>query len=831
MDGVNSELELETVAIELPEEEALPTFVISEDGTVTPVEEEAEPIDLSTIPHTANLAEYLSDEVLNKIGGEIIAEFQQDEQNRADWDRVYRKGIDALPLKVEKKTEPFENASSVRHPMVLEAGINWQSHAISEVFPASGPVVASVLGKMTPEKADKAQRVQDHMNYFLTRRLKHYRGDTEALLLQQGLCGSAFRKWYLNEFGEPDCQFVEPEDFVVNAGATSLYNATRYTHKIAMPVHDMKRKMANSFYRRVELPEPMMLRQSEVKDAKEKAVNASTDVINDTYSVLETHKMTCIEGCDNDDLPKPYVITVEQFSGKVLSIKRNWDEGDPRYTWNHWFVPFIFIPGFDPYGIGLIHTQGQLAEAATSLIRNLINAGAYMNYPAGLTSNRTNKLNSPVPPGTLRQVEGTLEDFSKSIMWLPTPNPSAVHLSLLDNLINEGKRLGANAVQDQIANIGGETNFSTVLALMERGMQIPTAIIARLHHSLSQEFQLLQKLIKSWMRSQVGSEDEEMQYLTLEKDGVIRLSDYDDTITVTPVSDPNASTFAQRILKYQTMLNIFQQNREVFNAPAVLRSFLGVLGIREKDMLVPDQKEIPPGDPATDIANILIGKPVKVFEWQPHEVYFQAAVAAINDPKVKQQIGQMPNGQQVQAQLLSYAAEHFAYMWRTDVAKELGAPLPPLTEPQPAEITSDMAYVVAQAIDQLTKKNEALAQMQRNQQLLQDPVLKMQMEESAATVREKDARAQAAIINAQANAQAKPERETTERLRIVKKDEIDRMALEADLKRINAELEQTDEDTALKLAQIQKLKAEVANILSQIDERLNAPAERPIDRP
>ena len=718
-DGAEPELDIE---IEVPEElDALE--VIMDDGSV--VVEFGQGTDIQEeIAHDDNLAEHIEDGELESIASDLIDHFSSDRESRSEWANAYIKGMDLLGMKVEERTEPWNGASGVYHPMMTEAVIKFQAQAMGELLPASGPVRSKIMGKLTPEKFEQAQRVETELNYLITEKMPDYRDEMEQMLFKLPMAGSAFKKIYFDPITErPVSQFVPAEDLVVSYGASNLRTAPRFTHVMKRTPEEILKLQVNGFYRDVELPTAT----KEITDIEEKynELEGSEPTFSDDprHTLLEMHvDLDLPEPFDDvDGVALPYVVTIDKSSSIILSIRRNWYEEDMKREKRMHVVHFPYLPGMGFYGTGLIHTLGGLTKSATSIMRQLVDAGTLSNLPAGFKARgmRITGDNTPIMPGEFRDVDvpaGTIKD---SIVPLPYKEPSSVLYSLLGNVVEEGRRIGA--VGDiQVGDINGQAPVGTTLALMERSMQVMSGIQARLHAAMKQELRILARIVHDYMPAEYAYEMDEP---------ADRISDFDGRVDVIPVSDPNAATMAQRIMQYQAALQLSQQAPQMYDMGKLHRQMLEVLGIQAAEDIIKLPEDIKPADPVTENMMILKQEPVKAFAYQDHEAHIQTHMLAMQDPKIQQIVGQSPFASAIQAAMMSHITEHVALQYRVEIQKQLGVELPDPEAPLPEELELQVSRLASQAADKLFQKNQAEASAEQAAAQQADPLTQIQQRE------------------------------------------------------------------------------------------------------
>jgi hypothetical protein len=679
----------------------------------------------------ANLADFMDEGELQSLASELIGNYEQDLSSRKDWLDTYVKGLKILGIRYEDRTEPWPGACGVFHPLLMESAVKFQSETIMEVFPAMGPVKTKIVGKETPEKKDSAIRVADDMNYQLTEVMKEYRPEHERLLLSLALAGNAFKKVYFDpSLNRQTAVYIPAEDIVVPYGAANLETAERVTHRMRKTKNEVKKLQYAGFYRDVDLGEPMrVMDEVEKQKAEDQGFSASMD---DRFQLLEMHVNVDLPGYpdvdkDNNEtgIALPYVITIEKGTGTVLAIRRNWKEDDKLKAKRQHFVHYGYIPGFGFYYFGLIHLIGGHSKAATSLLRQLVDAGTLSNLPGGLKSRglRIKGDDTPIAPGEFRDVDIPSGAIRDNILPLPYKEPSQTLSMLMDKIIEEGRRFAA--VSDlKISDMSSQAPVGTTLAVLERVLKVMTAVQARVYYAMKQEFKLLASIIRD-------NTPEEYSYEPEVGDRKAKKADYDD-VDVIPVSDPNAATMSQKVVQYQAVLQLSQTAPQLYDLPYLHRQMIETLGVRNAEKIIPDPGNMKPRDPITENMDVMTGKPVKAFIYQDHEAHLQAHLALGQDPKIAQQIGQNPMGQQITAALQAHIMEHMAFQYRRDVEKQLGAALPPLPDngeeyELPPEFEAQLSPLVAAAAARVLQKDQAEAQMQQAQQQAQDPLVQMQM--------------------------------------------------------------------------------------------------------
>ena len=671
----------------------------------------------------ANIAEEMEDEELSNLADDIVDMVEADLNSRRDWADAYVKGLDVLGFKYEERTEPWEGACGVYSTVLAEAAIRFQAETMSETFPAAGPVKTKLLGEETKEKDEAASRVKSDMNYELTENMVEYRPEHERLLYSLGLAGSAFKKVYYDpNIGRQVALYIPAEDVIVPYGASHVETAERVTHVMRKTKNELKKLQANGFYKELDLGEPQAYHTDiEERKAEEGGYSLTND---DRYSIYEVHADLVIEGVDDSDeeIAKPYVVTIERGSNEVLSIRRNWNPDDELKLKRQHFVHYVYVPGFGFYGLGLIHIIGGYARAGTSLIRQLVDAGTLSNLPGGLKSRglRIKGDDTPIEPGEFKDVDVPSGSIRDNIMPLPYKEPSQTLLALLNQITTEGRRLGAISDMN-ISDMSANAPVGTTLALLERTLKPMAAVQARVHYAMKQEFKLLKTLLAEYAPA-------EYSYQPQRGEVGARQADY-MLVEVIPVSDPNSSTMAQRVVQYQAVLQMASQAPQIYDLPILHRQMIEVLGVKNADKLVPTKEDMKPADPVSENMNALIGKPMKAFIYQDHDAHIQTHTAFMQDPAVAQMIGQNPQASQIMASLQAHIAEHLGFNYRKQMEERLGAPLPPPNEELDQDVEVQLARAVAEAGKQLTQAHQQQAAQQQAQQKAQDPVVQMQQQE------------------------------------------------------------------------------------------------------
>ena len=674
--------------------------------------------------HDANLADFIDEAILQSMASELVGDFESDRESRQDWARAYVKGLDLLGMKIEERSQPWQGASGVFHPVLTEAVVRFQAQAMGELFPASGPVKTKIMGKLTPEKTDQADRVQTEMNYLLTEEMTEYRDETEQMLFKLPLAGSAFKKVYYDPLEDrPVAMFVPAEDFVASYGASDLASCPRYTHIMKKTSNEILELQVAGFYRDVDLPDP----EPDFSDIQEKydELDGEHAVIedDDRHTILEMHvTMNMPEEFDDPDgIARPYVITIDKTSREILAIRRNWYEDDAKKKKRLHFVHYKYLPGLGFYGTGLIHLIGGLAKSATSILRQLIDAGTLSNLPAGLKARglRIKGDDTPLMPGEFRDVDVPGGAIRDSITFIPYKEPSGVLYSLLGNIVEEGRRIGSVA-DIQVGDMNSQAPVGTTLALMERSMKVMSGVQARLHAAMKNELRLLARIIRDYMPAEYA----------YEMDGDFnRQRDFDARVDVIPVSDPNAATMSQRIMQYQAALQLSQQAPQLYDMGKLHRQMLEVLGIQDADDIIKLPEDIKPADPVTENMMLLKQEPVKAFKYQDHEAHIAVHMAAMQDPKMRELVGQSPFAQAIGQAMAAHVTEHVAFQYRREIEKMLGVEMPNEDQPLPEDIEVEISRLAKDAAEKLLQKDQMEAQQKQIQQQQQDPVVQMQQME------------------------------------------------------------------------------------------------------
>lgn len=790
-------------------------IVITEGPDGLMVEGEFQEQVVSIVDHDGNLAVTMTDSDLLKIGQDVLEWVRTDEQTRTPWKEAYARQMDLLGLTIpEKKTEPFEGACAYFHPMVAEALVRFQSQTIMEIFPAEGPVKTKIVGKVTPDKQAQADRVKQFMNYDLTEREIGYRRDFEKLLWAAGSAGCAFKKTWVYD-SEIHAKFVPAEDVLIPYGAGSIHDAARVTQILRPEKHILEQQIASGFYRDVPLVDG--IEASDVVREKLDEISRIEDPGVEKGSVL--YECSCyLKIEDENGVSLPYLVTVDD-RGAVLAIRRNWAEDDPKKKRLDWLTQYDYIIGNGPYGFGQLHVMGGSAQTATGILRQLIDAGSFFTLSGGFKSKDAKMQGGTVivRPGQWPDVDTSIVDLNKAFFPLPYKEPSAVMAALLDKVVEAGSRVGSIADVD-IGDLGAQAPVGTTLALMERAHKVMSAVQARIHAAMHEEFKIRARLYKQIL-------PDTMTYEVEEDERIIHATDFDSRIKVIPVSDPNAATMAQRVTQYSTAIQLSAQAPQVYDLPALHRQMLAASGIRNVDTIVPDKSEAPPMDPVAECMALLTGKPVKAYEWQNHKAHLQVLMALKTSPETAKYVGQSVNANQIASAMDAAIQERYAYLWREEITQKLGVPLPSLDEPLPGEVEGYLSMAVADAAQKALASQQSEAAQQEAQAKAQDPVLQLQRGELEVKIEG------VKLDRAKFEAELELKREESAR-----RSDIERMRIEAQAKQaseseisrlelaladIKLEREKWAAQQEMMTAEIEKLRAETkqtqANTLATLD--------------
>lgn len=780
------EIELEPLGEELEYE--LAEEEMNDDGSVVidfdPTADEVAP----DSDHGANLAEYLSDEVLQGISSELVQAYKDDRETREPWEKAYIKGISLMGLNIESRQQPWAGASGVFHPILTEAVIKFQADAMNETFPAAGPVMTRIAGKVDREKEKQAKRVRRDMNYQCTEVMTEYRQEHEQALFHLAIGGSIFKKVYFDPArGRQTSRFVMADDFVVSYGTTDLQSCNRMTHVMKTYPNDLLKAQYSGQYRMIDVPKPTMeYTDVDTKEAKAagEAPKAEKD---DRHQLLEMHVEYDIPGFEDLDedgdptgIALPYVITIDKGSDIVLSIYRNWDEDDELKLKNEFFVHYPYLPGLGFYGIGLVHLLGGIAKSATSILRQLVDAGTLSNLPAGLKSRglRIKGDNSPLRPGEFRDVDVPGGSIKDNIAFIPYKEPSNVLYQLLGSIVEEGRAI-ASIADLKISDMNSQAPVGTTLALLERGMKVMSGVQARIHAAMRQEFKLIANLVRDYAPAEYEYDVEE---------GATRAKDYDDRVDILPVSNPNASTMAHRIMQHQAVHQLSASAPHIYDQKELHRQMIEVMGLENAEKIIPMDDEMKPKDPVAENMSLMTGQPVKAHVHQDHESHIRVHMAAAEDPKIIEVLGQTPAAKAIMAAAAAHIQEHVAFQYRREIEKQLGVPLPEHDADLPAETEVMLSKLVADAADKLLKKDKAEAQAQKNAEAQNDPVIQLQKAEQETKAKEVERKGMADKLRAMLGKEQIASKEKLEGTKLgmnVRSDMIDK---EIELKRLEVEL-------------------------------------------
>ena len=764
----------------------------------------------------ANLAEYMDERELQSLAAQLTGDFEDDVGSRKDWMQTYVDGLELLGMKIEERSEPWEGACGVYHPLLSEALVKFQAETMMETFPAAGPVKTEIIGKETPEKKAAAERVKNDMNYQLTDVMKEYRPEHERLLWGLGLSGNAFKKVYYDPNLERQVSlFVPAEDIVVPYGASNLESAERVTHVMRKTKNELIKLQSAGFYCDVDLGDPVnALDEVEKKIAEKMGFRATSD---DRFKLLEMHVNLDLPGYEHKDkdgketgIALPYVVTIEKGTQTILAIRRNWEPEDETHQKRNHFVHYGYVPGFGFYCFGLIHLIGAFAKSGTSILRQLVDAGTLSNLPGGFKTRglRVKGDDTPISPGEFRDVDvpsGTMRD---NILPLPYKEPSQTLFALMNQIVDEGRRF-ASAADMKVSDMSANSPVGTTLAILERTLKVMSAVQARVHYAMKQEFRLLKTIIADFTPDEYSYEPEEGSRMA-------KRSDY-DMVTVIPVSDPNAATMSQKVVQYQAALQLAQQAPQLYDLPVLHRQMLEVLGIKNYQKLVPMADDKKPADPVTENQNVLSMKPVKAFLYQDHPAHIQVHMAAMQDPKIMELVGQSPMAQAIGAAMQAHIAEHLGFEYRKQMERQMGVDLPTTNEVNedgiPEAIEVRVSQLAAQAAQQLLQQNQQEAQEKKNAQTQQDPLVQMQQQELQIKQEELQLKKQ----KLQVDAASKADQLKIEEARIAAQKEIAGMQVGAKTAKDKAQQESKDKleglragaDIAYKNAQLQQSKEQL----------------------
>ena len=688
----------------------------------------------------ANLAEELSDKYMAELSSDLLEDFTNDLNSRKDWLETYVDGLELLGLKIEERSEPWEGACAVYHPLLSEALVKFQAETMMETFPAAGPVKTSIIGKETPECMEAAARVQENMNYQLMDKMPEFRPEHERMLWGLGLAGNAFKKVYYDPALERQVSiFVPAEDMVVPYGASNLETAERVTHVMRKTEQELHTLQHLGFYRDVELGEPSYdLDEVEKKIAEQMGFDATND---DRYKILEMNVNLDLEGYEDEDkdgktgIALPYIVTIDKGTQEILAIRRNWKQEDNQQKRREHFVHYGYIPGFGFYCFGLIHLIGGFSKSGTMLLRQLVDAGTLSNLPGGFKARglRIKGDDTPIGPGEFRDVDAASGTLRDNIMMLPYKEPSQVLAGLMDKIIDEGRRF-ASAADMKVSDMSANSPVGSTLAILERTLKVMSAVNARIYYSMKKEFGLLKNIIADYT-------DPDYQYDPSTGTPGAKQSDY-EKVQLIPVADPNAATMAQKVVQYQAVMQMAQQNPQIYDLPELNKQMLEVLGVKNINKLIPTEDDAKTADPVTENMNMINSKPVKAFLFQDHKAHIEVHRTFRDDPLVREMVGQNPKAPQMQAAMEAHIAEHIAFQYRLEIEKQLGVPLPEEDEAMPENIQNQVARLSAGAAQKLLQLNQANASQKQAQKMQEDPLIQMQQQELQIKQQESQAKTQ-----------------------------------------------------------------------------------------
>jgi hypothetical protein len=698
-----------------------------------------------------NLADQISEGALQSLASDLASDINNDLSSRKDWEDAYKEGLTLLGLKYEERTEPWSGACGVFHPMITEAVVRFQSETIMETFPAKGPVKTQIVGKQTPEKLEAADRVQEDMNYQLTEKMTEFRPEHERMLWSLPATGSAFKKVYYDPSLERQVSlFVPAEDIILPYGTTELSTCPRVTHRMRKTKNEIVKLQVAGFYREVELGEPPKFKD-EITQRKDEETGFSAN-FDDRYELYECHADLDLSGFEDEEdgektgIALPYVVTMLRGSNEILAIRRNWKEEDTLKLKRQHFVHYQYIPGFGAYGFGLFHLIGGFAKSATSIMRQLVDAGTLANLPGGLKSRglRIKGDDTPIAPGEFRDVDVGSGAIRDNILPLPYKEPSSVLSALLDKIVEEGRRFAATADM-KVSDMSAQAPVGTTLAILERMLKVMSAVQARVHYAFKQELRLIASIIRDYT-------DDDYNYEPDYGGPTAKKSDYSH-VDIIPVSDPNAATLSQRVVQYQAVIQLAQSAPQIYDLPALHRQMLDVLGVKDADKLVPMKDDQKPRDPVSENMSILVGKPVKAFLYQDHEAHIKVHMSAMQDPLVQQMVGQNPQANQIMGAMSAHIAEHMAFAYRSKIEAAMGVDLPMPNEEMAPEIEVQLSRLVAQAAPIVLQESQSQVSQQQAaaqaQQVANDPIIQLQQQELQIKEREQSMKEQKAMAEVQ----------------------------------------------------------------------------------
>lgn len=702
------------------------------DGSVTITIVEDDPdvdeadVEIINAPFDANLADLLEDDDLKAIGRCVVDWARDDETTRDDWEEDFARGIELLGLKYEEKVDPWEGACGAYHPMMTESTIRFQADFMSEIVPPAGPVRTKIIGRVSEEKQKQAKRIRRDLNLQFMHQIPGYVDQTEKMAMNIPIAGSAYRKFYWDKFrNRVCCDLIPAERLRMPYNTDSLESSRHFIIDYPIDENELKRQQSVGHYRECDgLIKGVMQLQDDVEEAKDEIQGETPNIEagKNEYLIFECYGEYCIKSV-GDKFAVPYVISVEAQSGKVLSIYRNYVMGDKTYEPLQWVVPWNYLPPIKgPHGLGLVNILGNLAEGSTSILRQLVDAGTLANMPAGFRdkSLRIKGDNTPFSPGEWRSVDASGGNIRDGFMPLPYKPPDATLYELMKFLVEEGRRIGAVADM-KVADMGSQQMpVGTVLAILERTMKVMSGVMRRMHTSMAKEIVIVKRILRDYGGAEYPFELDEVEQ------GATRELDYDNRIDVIPISNPNAATQGQRIMKAQAVHQLAMGDRESFDMHEVNSRMLVALDVDDPDELLPSQDEVMPLDPLTENMNLITGRPVRAGIGQNHEAHIQAHMAAIENPRLGELLGQSESAPAILAAAQAHIQEHIAFQMRIEVERMLGFPLPPPGEPMPEDVEVLMSQMIAAAMDKLTQRDQAEAQRQEVLDKLEDPVVQTQ---------------------------------------------------------------------------------------------------------
>lgn len=795
---VDPEAEVEEDGLDLTEDVDVEVVDLEDGGVVIDFNPSASEGDL--LEFGTNLAEHVEDTDLGRIASDLVGSYLGDKASRSDWEKTYRDGLDQLGMKIEERTEPWDGACGVTHPILSEAVVRFQSQTIGEVFPPEGPVQSKIVGKADKEKTKQAERIKDFMNYMITEVMDDYRSETEKLLFSLPLAGSAFRKIYWDDnLNRPTSMFVPSEDLVVSYGASSLRTCDRITHVMKRSKNDVRKLQVAGFYRDIELT----VSPEEANDIRDKQNEITGEEPSyekdDRVTLLEIQADLDIPGFEDKDhsgeetgIALPYVVTVDRASNKILSIYRNWMEGDVNKKRLEHFVHYEYIPGFGFYGFGLIHMVGGIAKSATSILRQLVDAGTLSNLPGGLKTRglRIKGDDTPITPGEFRDVDVPGGKVQDNIMFLPYKEPSQTLLALLTGIVEEGRRF-ASLTDLNISDMNQQAPVGTTLALLERSMKVQSAVQARMHASMKKELNILHRLVRDYAPYQYPYD--------MGGDEVMRIDDFDDRVDIIPVSDPGSATMAQRIMQYQAAHQMSASAPQLYDQALLHRKTMETLGLEDADKLVPTEEDVDALDPVSENMRIITGDPVKAYIWQDHESHIASHTSVSQDPRLLEMASMSPDqGAGSQAAMAAHIAEHAAFQYRVEIEKEMGVPLPPPDEVLPDDVQNQLSALMAQAGARVLQKTQQEQQQQQIQEQQQDPIIQMRQKELEISEMEAQSRAAERAERIKLDREKSQERNAVERERIAANRESSKEKVVAEVAVEQAKLEDNSEARSAK---------------------------------